>query len=373
MRGLTLRREAAPLPTPWKRDLKETRRSLEAWLESKLPDARNLELSELVEPQSSGFSNETLLFDANWNEQGRAHSEALVVRIQPTGYQVFPEYDLGLQFRTMDLLEATDVPVPKVLWLEEQSDLLGAPFYVMKRVEGRVPEDSPPYHAAGWLTEITPEERRAIWLGGFDCMAQIHRLDPNQAGFAFLDRPELAQDPLDQQIVYYERYLEWAARGRSQPTTEAAFAWIKKHKPTNEPLGLVWGDARIGNIIFDGTRPAAVLDWEMVTLGSPEQDVGWSVFLDRHHSEGIETPRLEGFPSYEETVAHYEERSGHTVKHLHFYQAFAGFRFAVIMVRLAQQMVHYELMDEATGKEFERNNTVTRLLAKILELPPPSA
>ena len=75
----------------------------------------------------------------------------------------------------------------------------------------------------------------------------------------------------------------------------------------------------------------------------------------------------------EETIAHYEARSGHTVRHLHFYQVFAGFRFAVIMVRLAQQMVHYELMDEATGREFEHNNTVTRLLAKLLELPPPGA
>ena len=362
------------MPTPWKRDLKDTRRILETWMRTKLPGASELAVSELVEPQSSGFSNETLLFDAAWTERGQRRSEPLVIRIQPTGYQVFPEYDLGLQFRTMELLGPTDVPVPRVLWLEqEQTDLLGAPFYVMGRVEGRVPEDNPPYHAGGWLTEIEPEERRAIWLAGFDCMARIHRLDPAEAGFSFLDRPELAEEPLDQEIVYYERYLEWAARGREQPTAEAALDWIKKHKPTGEPTGLVWGDARIGNIIFDGTRPAAVLDWEMVGLGSPEQDVGWAIFLDRHHSEGIETPRLEGFPSYDETIAYYEEQSGREVKHLHFYQAFTGFRFAVIMMRLAQQMVHYELMDEATGREFERNNTVTRLLAKILELPPPGA
>ena len=86
---------------------------------------------------------------------------------------------------------------------------------------------------------------------------------------------------------------------------------------------------------------------------------------------GISAPRLEGFPSYEESVAYYEEISGHTVKHLEYYQIFCGFRFSVIMMRIAQQLVHYELRDEEAGYAFECNNTVTQLLAKIMELPPP--
>ena len=360
------------MPTPWKRDLDAARKALQDWLGTRLPDASDVEVSELIEPQNSGFSNETLLFDASWREEGERRSESLVVRIQPTGYQVFPEYDLGLQFRTMSLLAPTDVPVPRMFWLEEEgTDLLGAPFYVMGRIEGRVPEDSPPYHAAGWMTELSPEERREIWLGGFDCMARIHRLDYRATGFEFLEDPEQPGTPLDRQIAYYEKYLEWAARGRPHPTAEAALEWIRKNRPSGEPTGIVWGDARIGNIIFAGTKPAAVLDWEMVTLGSPEADVAWSIFLDRHHSEGIGTPRLEGFPSYAETIAFYQERSGHRVRHLHFYEIFAGFRFSVIMMRLAQQMVHYELMDEAIGRAFELDNTVTRLLAKDMELPPP--
>ena len=85
---------------------------------------------------------------------------------------------------------------------------------------------------------------------------------------------------LDQELTYYERYLEWASAGREQPVAEAALAWLQKHKPSGEPEGLVWGDARIGNIIFDGTKPAAVIDWEMVTCGSPEKDLAWTVFLD---------------------------------------------------------------------------------------------
>jgi aminoglycoside phosphotransferase (APT) family kinase protein len=262
--------------------------------------------------------------------------------------------------------------VPRVLWFEpEDRSVLGAPFYVMARVPGRVPTDQPPYHSGGWMTEASPEERTAIWWGGIGCIAKIHRLDWKALGFGFLEKPELGDTGLERELVYYRRCLSWAARGQPQPTIEAALEWLEAHKPGDEPTRLLWGDARIGNIIFDGTRPAAVIDWEMVTLGSPEADLAWAIFLDRHHSEGIETPRLAGFPSHEETVARYEDWTGHRVKHLHYYQVFAGFRFAVIFLRIAQQIVHYELMTAEAGRRFELDNTVTRLLAKDLGLPPP--
>ena len=303
---------------------------------------------------------------------GAAHRERLVVRIQPAGFQVFPEYDMGLQYRTMELLAPTDVPVPKVYWLDEGNpEILGADFYVMAQVQGRVPTDNPPYHKEGWLTEASPEEREAIWLSSFDCMAKIHRLDYEALGFGFLDKPELGDTPLRQQINYYKKYLAWAARGLEQPTIETALEWLEKNRPDDSRKQLSWGDARIGNIIYDGTKPAAVLDWEMVTLGSPEQDVAWEIFLDRHHSEGIETSRLEGFPSYEDTLAHYTMRSGFEVNDLHYYQVFAGFRFGVIMIRIAQQLAEYGIMDADTSRGFELNNTVTRLLAKTLGLPLP--
>jgi aminoglycoside phosphotransferase (APT) family kinase protein len=362
------------MPTMWKRDLAADGVKFERWLRARLPHASDVRMSPLVSPTSSGFSNETLLFDLDWTEGGRAKSEKLVVRIQPIGYQVFPEYDLGLQFRTMQLLAATDVPVPRMLWLEsDDPSIFGAPFYVMAQVKGRVPTDQPPYHTGGWMTEISPAEREAIWLGGFDAMARIHRLDLDATGFGFLRRPALGATPLDQEIAYYEKYYEWAGRGLEHPTLEAAHDWLVAHKPGSEPEGLVWGDARIGNMIFDGTKPAAVLDWEMVSAGSPERDVGWAIFLDRHHSEGIDTPRLAGFPSYEDTIAYYEERSGHKVQNLHYYQVFAGWRFGIIMLRIAQQVVHYELATPEQGRELELNNTVTRLTAKLLGLTAPGA
>jgi aminoglycoside phosphotransferase (APT) family kinase protein len=360
------------MPTPWQRNLEQDTPKFEAWLRRQIGAAGDLTLTPLVAPTSSGFSNETLLCDAAWTEVGKPRRESLVVRIQPTGYQVFPEYDMGLQFHTMRRLAKTDVPVPPVLWLEtEDSSIFGAPFYVMAKVAGRVPTDQPPYHVGGWMTEISPAERRAIFLAGFEAMARIHRLDLDATGFGFLRRPELGANGLEQELASYERYLVWASAGREQPVPEAAYQWLQKHKPTGEPDGLVWGDARIGNIIFDGTKIAAVLDWEMVTCGSPEKDVGWTVFLDRHHSEGLGVPRLEGFPSYDECMDYYASHSGHRVKHLHYYQVFAGFRFSAVMMRIAQQLLHYGLMTKEQSRAMEIENTVTNLTAKLLDLPPP--
>jgi aminoglycoside phosphotransferase (APT) family kinase protein len=362
------------MPTMWQRDLEADRGRLTAWLQRQLPDATALHIGDLVAPQSSGFSNETLLFDLEYSRGGRPHRDPLVVRIEPMGEKVFPDYDLGLQFRIMQRLAQTDVPVPRVYWIEEADrSVLGGAFYVMAQVKGRVPTDQPPYHAGGWMTEASPAERAAIWWGGIETLATIHRLDYRALGFGFLEQTALGPTPLDWQIAYYTRYLRWAANGRRLPTAEAAFDWLLRNKPSGEPTVLSWGDARIGNIIFDGTRPAAVLDWEMVTLGSPEMDLGWSIFLDRHHSEGLGVPRLEGFPSHEDSVARYEELTGHRVRHLHYYQVFAGFRFAVIMTRIAHQMVTYGVMGEAGGRAFEVDNTVTRLLAKLLDLPEPCA
>jgi aminoglycoside phosphotransferase (APT) family kinase protein len=362
------------MPTMWQRDLDADRAQLTAWLARRLPDATEVRVTDLVAPQSSGFSNDTLLFDLEYTHGGRAVREPLVVRIEPTGFQVFPEYDLSLQFRTMQRLAKTSIPVPTMRWIEtEDRGILGGAFYVMGQVSGRVPPDNPPYHAAGWLTEATPEERAGIWWSGIETLAAIHTLDWRALGFADLAKPELGATPLEWQLTYYDRYFDWASRGLPQPTTEAARAWLKANKPTDEPTVLVWGDARIGNIIFSGAKPAAVLDWEMVTLGSPEMDLAWSIFLDRHHSEGIGTERLEGFPSYEDSVARYEALTGHRVRHLHYYQVLAGYRFAIIMCRIAQQMVTYGGMDEAGGRAFELDNTVTRLLAKLLDLPAPSA
>ncbi len=244
------------MPLPQQRDPEATRRQLAPWLARRMPQARELAITNLAAPVATGFSNDTLLFDLEWTEDGRARRQEMVVRIEPSGFTVFPAYDVGQQFRIMQRLgEATDVPVPPMYWLEERTDVLGARFFVMGKVDGRVPPDNPPYHAAGWMTEIAPAERAALWWDGLEVLARIHRLDWRRLGFDFLAH---GTPGLDAQLDYYARYLAWAAGSRPEPVIEAGLAWLRRHRPADEPLGLCWGDARIGNMIFAGTRCRAV-------------------------------------------------------------------------------------------------------------------
>jgi len=352
------------------RDLAKTRASFAAWLARALPDAHDLTVSELTPPGATGFSNDTLFFELGQRGAAGPARESLVLRIQPTENQVFPDYDLGKQIRCLQLLAKTPVPVARVRWFEPDASVLGAPFYVMERVEGRIPSDNPPYHVGGWLAEAPERERTALWWSAVETLAAIHRLDWRAAGFGFLEDPDDARSPLAVQLDQYRRYFAWAARGRPHPTCEDALAWLEANAPRGEPTALQWGDARIGNMIFQEGRCVAVLDWEMVTLGSPEADLAWFLFLDRHHCEGVGAPRLAGFPGREETVARYAEQTGHAPAHLHYYEVFAAFRFSVIMMRLAQQFVALGLIPK--DSTFETDNIPSRMLAKLLELPAPS-
>lgn len=358
------------MPVP-RRDLELTRKRLTEWLATKLPDADDIRVSPLTGPGATGFSSDTLMFDLAWTEGGRERRDELVVRTKPTGFQVFPEYDLGQQFEIMRILGQTDVPVPRVFWMEEDESILDAPFYVMQRVSGQIPPDHPTYHTEGWVKEIPPEDRAAIWWDGLEALIRIHRLDWRTLGFGFLAESQSGKSPLEQQLAYYERYLEWAAEGKPQPTAEPALEWLKRNQPAIERVGLCWGDSRLGNMIFRDNRCVAVLDWEMATLADPDQDFAWWLFFDHHHSVGAGVPRLSGFPSREETQARYEERTGYKVRNLDYYEVFAAFRFAVIMIRVAKLAAAYGILPAES--DFETNNTCTRILAGMLDLPPPDS
>lgn len=352
------------MPVPDQRDSEATRRSLTEWLERHLPGAR---VPHLETPQTSGFSNETLMFDAEWTgDDGDARRERFVARVAPAGYQVFPEPRFEEQYRLMRVLDRrTGIPVPPIRWYEPSGEVLGAPFFVMGRVEGRVPTDMPPYHMDGWVTEVAPEERAAMWWSTLEILADLHRLDVAELGLGFLSQPEWGEPGLDQRLNYYEHYLHWAYKG-PQETALKALDWLKANRP-DEPDAPVplWGDARIGNVIFQDGVPAAVLDWETATLGAPEEDLAWFMFLDRHHCEGVGAPRLAGFPSYAETVARYEELLGRPMRNMAYYEILSGFKFSVIMARIGQAMIDFGWIDETS--DFPYNNNCTHLLARILE------
>ena len=118
-------------------------------------------------------------------------------------------------------------------------------------------------------------------------------------------------------------------------------------------------------MIFQGPRCAAVIDWEMARLGDPMMDLAWGLFLDRYHTEGNGQPKIPGFFTREETIAYYVGQSGTSAENVEYYEILAGMRFTVILIRLARQMKHYEVMPEDVN--FEIDNPVSNLHRKQLE------
>jgi putative sterol carrier protein len=123
--------------------------------------------------------------------------------------------------------------------------------------------------------------------------------------------------------------------------------------------------------MFRDSRVVAVLDWEMAFLGDPEADLGWWLFHDWASSSGYGLARLDGLPGKEETIRRYEELSGAPVRHSHYYEVWAAFRFGVIMARIASRLK--EIGAPIPTPDFETNNVATQALARLLDLPPPGA
>ena len=346
-------------PTPLVQDTEATRSKLETWLSDQR--GHPVHIPALTIPESSGMSNVTLLFDAQWQEDGATRSEACVGRLQPEVERpVFPAYDLGLQYEVMASIgRNSTVPVPELRGLELDRSLLGVQFYIMKRTPGRIPPDMPPYNMDGWMVHETSEAQRAtLWRAAVETMGQLHGLDHRTLGFGHLEVP--GSTPLQQQLAYWQAYLDWGLEGEGHAICQAALDWLGTHQPGDEPTVLCWGDSRLGNIIFreslDGI--AAVLDWEMAVLGNPVQDLAWFNYLDATFSEGLGIARLAGLPGYDETVEQWLRATGFSARDYDYYLIFAGMRYALLLSRIM-------LATGQTGQVQE--NFACQLLQKYME------
>ena len=346
-------------PTPLVEDLDGTRKKLEGWFSERR--GTEIRISELNIPEATGMSNVTLLFDIHWQENGEEHTQSCVGRLQPEiDRPVFPSYDLSEQYHVMEAVGAhSDIPVPTLLGLEADPSLLGVQFYIMEFTPGRIPTDMPPYNMDGWMMHETTEPQRAdMWNAAVDTMARYHQLDYKTLGYA--DKIPAGTTPLQQQLNYWQEYDDWAMEGTRHEIGSAALQWLQDNQPEDEPTILCWGDSRIGNIIFSESLDsvAAVLDWEMAVIGNPVQDIAWFNYIDSTFADGLGMPRLPGLPSYEDTVARWEQASGYSAKDYDYYLIHAGMRYCLILSRIML----------ATGQEDQvQENFAALLLKKHLE------
>jgi aminoglycoside phosphotransferase (APT) family kinase protein len=351
---------------PQLRDDETIREALAHWLTNKMPPAADLTLAELERPQTAGGSNETLLATVRWTTRGQAQSAEIVLRIAPTMLQVFFDPQFEQQYRTLEALrEHTDIPVPGVWGYEPDDSLLGAPFWVMDRLHGDAPTDFPPYNQSGFLVDATAAQREQLWLNAVETLGAVHRLPAEL--FPFLGEPATGSG-LQGLLSYWKASLDWASEGQRSPTLEALDEWLVNHQPIAAPSGISWGDARIGNMLFRDWRCVAVLDWEMVSLAGPLVDLGWWLLLDEALSSDIGLERLSGLGSRADTIAVWEQSSGLHAGDLLWYEAFAGFRLAVILLRGANIRRAFNVPVPKRG-EFGSFEGLVDKLAERFDLP----
>ena len=332
-----------------------------AWLRAKHPDA---EITALEGTSATGMSSDTLLVDATWD--GQEHQ--LVVRRapDPDDVPVFPVYDLTRQFRIIRAVaEHTDVPVPQTLWNEPDAEPLGTPFFVMSRVDGIVPPDVMPYDFGdSWLFAASPEQQRTLQDATVDVLARLHAM-PDQP---YLEHPEPGATALRRHVAHTRAWYDFvAAAGPRSPLIERAFAWLNDHWPDEREPVVLWGDARIGNVLYQDFRPAAVLDWEMAALGPRELDVAWLIYAHRNFEDIAHVFDLPGMPDFlrrEDVVARYAALTGYEPRELDFYETYSALQFAIVYLRTGTRSVHFgerEMPDDPDELLYNREPLIRML------------
>ncbi|WP_063712685.1 phosphotransferase family protein [Nocardia concava] len=345
------------MAVPLQRSPASTRDLVRHWL-SETPVGAEIDTETVdIAVPSNGFSAETWQLTALGHD---GYRRRLVIRVGATGDGVYPTESIVAQAETLRAVRRhSDVPVPAVLAVEPDPGLLGAPFFLMEHVAGRVPPDFPSYHRGGWVADLVPSERTAVWWSALTVLERLHTISADTPGLPYLGPAGPAA-----QVRYWTDALDFYGCA-GDPVIQRARRWLTANLPVRQsPYTLLWGDARLGNIIYDGTEVAALVDWEMAGYGEPESDLAWFLYLDRNLSSGIGAPRLYGLPDRQRTVEAYAALSGRSLHNLEFYEVLAGFKFALITAAVTRRAVNAGLV---TDRPFPLHRNAVALLDATLE------
>ena len=289
------------------------------WLRERYADRVDLRVDGLIRPKS-GWSNETVIVDTSWaagaapdRERNR---ERLVVRL-PLVAPSYPSYELHNQAVVLDVLEGAAVPAPHAVAVEDDPSWVGAPFLVMTFAAGDPVGEAPALDQR--LLTRPVEEQRRIQEGFLDALAAVHGIDTDAAAPLRALRHGVAEE-----IDYWTAYVSWAADGAPARVLADAMRWCADTIPREPvPDSLLWGDARLGNVLYDDDgRVVALLDWELATIGPAEMDLGWYLVLDEL-TTGFVGRTVPGFVDRTGAIRHYEQVLGRDVVQLEWHEIFA--------------------------------------------------
>jgi aminoglycoside phosphotransferase (APT) family kinase protein len=343
------------------RDVSTLPRIMSRWLSTVLPGGVEPEVIVESGVDANGMSSETIILTGRWEEDGKRHDQKWVARVAPTPQDVpvFSEYRMDHQFEVIRLVaEETDVPVPRVRWLEPTGSVLGTPFFLMDFVEGQVPPDVMPYtFGNNWFADAPAERQRELQDRTVEVIAKLHSIPAAEETFGFLVESP-APNALRRNLDWLKSWYEFAVPdiGRSQ-LIEGALDWLEANWPADvaatDPV-LVWGDSRVGNVLYDDFRPVAVLDWEMATLGPREMDVAWIIFAHMVFQELAGLAGLPGLPDFmreADVKSTYTELTGVELGDLHWFYVYSGVIWACVFMRTSARRVRFGEIEKPSDVE----------------------
>jgi aminoglycoside phosphotransferase (APT) family kinase protein len=310
-----------------------------------------------IQQFQGGASNPTFLLSTG-PSGARVH---YVMRKKPPGELLPSAHQVDREYRIMQALAQTDVPVPVMRVYCDDADVIGTAFYVMDFVPGRILTDPR-------LPDLTPDARAAVYDSFGDTMARLHRVD-----FASIDLADFGKpgDYIARQLGRFVKQYR-ATETEFIPEMEELIRVLPDIVPADRRTGIVHGDFKLGNMIIHPTAPhlVAVLDWELATLGDPLADLAFSALP--WHRPADERGSLRGsdvssgVPSERDFVRAYLRRTGRArIEGWNFYLAFAQFRLASIM-----QGVYRRVLSGTVASNFEAVNATpayARLALQMLE------
>lgn len=356
------------------RDLTALPEVMAGWLSTVLPGGATPEITVESGVDSNGMSSETIILTGRWDEDGERREQKFVARVAPAEQDVpvFSSYRMDHQFDVIRLVgEKSDVPVPPVRWLEPTGSVLGTQFFLMDYVDGRVPPDVMPYTFGGnWFADAPVESQRELQDSTVEVIAKLHAIPEPEKTFGFLDDGS-EPNALRRNFNWLKSWYQFAVPdiGRSA-LVERSLEWLEENWPEDTAATdsvLVWGDSRVGNVLYDGFKPAAVLDWEMATLGPREMDVAWIIFAHMVFQELAGLAGLPGLPDVmreEDVRAVYTEHSGVELGDLNWFYVYSGVIWCCVFMRTTARRVRFGEMEAPEDVEslFYHGSVLKRLI-----------
>jgi len=258
---------------------------------------------------------------------GHPRADDMILRIGPP-YGLFAPYSAMPEFQSLSALEGSGVPIPGAFAASDDPSILGGPFFLCEHVTGDTPL---PW--GGGDGAMDDARRKSLASDFIDALATLHRFEWRSTGLASWANGITVDNAADRQLDYWwERFQRWALR--AHPMAHRTFAWLRRNKPRAARVTLVHGDYRLGNFLERYGRISAILDWELVHLGDPIEDLGWA-FLPQYRGGTRMVCQLADEDAF---LSRYQDKAGYQVDRdaLRFYIVFSLLKLALTHMAAAR-------------------------------------